>query len=128
MNVLITNGIKVSVVSQYQPSFSNPKESEYFFSYKIEIENQSEYTVQLISRYWCIEDSNTETREVKGLGVVGVQPILNPGQTYRYSSGCPLNTEIGRMFGTFYMIREIDGEGFEVNVPDFLMVTPSRLN
>ena len=128
MNTCITNGIKISVVSRYEPRHSNTKEGRHVFSYKIAIDNKSDYTVQLLSRHWFITDSNCNKREVKGDGVVGEQPVLHPGESHEYTSWCPFNSEIGIMRGYFTMQREIDGELLEVRVPDFTMVTTPRLS
>jgi len=128
MNALITNGIKVSVETRYAPSFSNPRAYKFFFAYNITIENKSDHTVQLLSRHWYIHDSNTDIREVQGDGVVGNQPVLAPNDIYSYSSGCPLDSDIGIMYGKFTMQRQMDDSLFEVDVPEFLMVLPYRLN
>lgn len=128
MTALITNGIKVSVETKYEPSFSRPMSNEFFFAYTITIENKSDYVVQLLSRHWLIHDSNGDLREVQGEGVVGNQPILQPNDIYSYSSGCPLNSDIGLMHGSYTMNRQIDDFRFDVEIPEFLMVLPYRLN
>lgn len=128
MNTCITNGIEISVVSRYEARHSNTKDERHVFSYKIEIVNKSDYTVQLLQRHWFITDSNCNKREVKGDGVVGEQPVLHPGESHEYTSWCPFNSEIGIMRGYFTMQREIDGDLIEVRVPDFTMCTTPRLN
>lgn len=128
MYTCITNGIKISVEARYEPQHSSITESRFVFSYKIEILNESEFTVQLLSRHWTIIDSNCNRRDVKGDGVVGEQPILRPGDAHRYTSWCPFNSEIGKMKGYFTMIREIDGELMDVTVPEFTMIAIQRLN
>lgn len=128
MATQITNGIKVSVETFYQPEYSKPKDGKFIFSYQITIENQSEYPVQLLRRHWQIFDSSGERREVEGEGVVGEQPIILPGGKHQYMSWCHLNTEIGRMRGTYLMERQLDNERFRVRIPDFQLFVPYRLN
>ncbi len=128
MYTCITNGIKISVATQYEARHSNTKENRHVFSYNIDIVNESDFTVQLIRRHWYITDSNCNRREVKGDGVVGEQPILRPGERHNYTSWCPFNSEIGIMKGFFTMLREINGEMIEVRVPDFTMCALPRLN
>ena len=128
MHTCITDGIKISVVTRYEPKHSNSQDNRHVFSYKIEIINNSDYTVQLLRRHWFITDSNCNRREVKGDGVVGEQPILQPGESHQYTSWCPFNSEIGIMRGYFTMQRDIDSELIEVRVPDFTMCAGPRLN
>lgn len=124
----ITKGVKVSVETEYQPSYSSPSQYHYVFTYRITIENQSEFTLQLMRRHWNIHDAGFNQREVEGDGVVGQQPVLEPGQTHQYVSGCNLKSGIGKMVGTYEMERIVDGSKFEVNIPEFIMVAPLRLN
>ena len=124
----ITKGVKVSVETEYQPSYSSPSQYHYVFTYRITIENQSEFTLQLMRRHWNIHDAGFNQREVEGDGVVGQQPVLEPGQTHQYVSGCNLKSGIGKMVGTFEMERIVDGSKFKVNIPEFIMVAPLRLN
>ena len=124
----ITKGVKVSVVTEYQPEYSSPSQHHYVFTYKVEIENQSEYTIQLLRRKWFIFDSNGSIKEVEGEGVVGQQPILEPEQTHEYISGCNLKTGIGKMNGTYVFERLVDGKLFEVAIPEFVMTVPFKLN
>jgi len=128
MNISTTNGIKISVIARYEPKHSSVLESRYVFSYRIKIINESDYTVQLLSRHWYIIDSNCNQREVKGEGVVGEQPILQPGASHEYTSWCPFNSEIGMMKGYFTMIRERDDKLIDVVVPNFTMCARQRLN
>lgn len=128
MPVCITNGIKISVRSRYEPKHSSISESRYVFSYKITIVNESDYTVQLLRRHWFICDSNTNKREVQGDGVIGEQPILSPGASHEYVSWCPFYSEIGMMKGFFTMQRDLDDQLMEIVVPDFTMVASPRLN
>jgi ApaG protein len=128
MTTEITEGVKVTVVTEFQPEYSSPAQAHYVFTYKISIENCSEYTVQLLRRHWYIYDANGSTREVEGEGVVGQQPVLEPGETHEYISGCNLKTGIGKMKGTYLMERVVDGKHFKVRIPEFTMVVPYRLN
>ena len=100
----------------------------FFFAYKIIIENNSEFTVKLLRRHWYIYDSNAVVREVEGEGVVGQQPVLEPGESHEYVSGCNLKTGIGKMRGTYTMERLVDGSLFTVNIPEFVLIVPYKLN
>ncbi len=124
----ITSGIKISVVTEYQASYSNPNNSHYVFTYQITIENNSNYTIQLLKRHWSILDSNGEARDIEGEGVVGEQPILEPNEKYSYVSGCNFRSPIGRMKGNYTMERLVDGSNFEVKIPNFVMTVPYLLN
>lgn len=124
----ITDGVKVMVSTEYQPDYSNPSQSHYVFTYRVVIENNSEFTVQLIRRHWLISDSFGEAREVEGEGVVGQQPILEPGESHEYVSGCNLKSGIGKMVGTYKMRRIVDNQEFPVNIPEFTMMVPWRSN
>lgn len=124
----VTDGVKVSVITEYMPEYSSPVQFHYVFSYRIRIENHSEYTVQLLRRHWLIYDAHSSVREVEGEGVVGQQPILESGDHYEYVSGCNLKSGIGKMIGTYTMERIFDGSHFEVHIPEFTMVVPYRLN
>jgi ApaG protein len=128
METAITNDIRVSVEVIYQPAYSKPLKNEYVFAYRINIENLGIYTVQLLRRHWYIWDSNGVQREVEGEGVVGDQPILEPGQNYQYVSGCPLVTDMGTMSGSYSMIRLGRDYEFEVAVPKFQMIAPFKNN
>jgi len=124
----ITEGVKVSVVTEYQPAHSSPMHAHYVFTYRITIENGSEHTVQLMHRYWTIYDANGLVREVSGEGVVGQQPVLEPGESHAYVSGCNLKTGMGKMKGVYIMERLFDGRQITVNIPEFMLITPYRLN
>ena len=124
----ISEGIKISVETYYQPDYSNPVNNEFMFAYKITIENNNAFPVKLLSRHWYIYDSNGSLREVEGEGVVGVQPQINPGQLYQYISGCNLRTEIGKMHGTYLMENITNKRNFTVVIPSFQMSTPFKLN
>lgn len=124
----ISEGVEISVETFYQADYSNPLNSEYMFAYRITIENHNNFTVKLMRRHWMIFDSNGEHREVEGEGVVGVQPILKPGEHYQYVSGCNLRTEMGKMHGTYQMENEHSKQLFSVNIPAFDMIVPAKLN
>jgi ApaG protein len=128
MKTKSTAGIKVSVATEYNAKQSYPFASHYFFVYQITIKNISDYTVKLKKRHWDIYDSNGVKSIVEGEGVVGEQPVLYPGESYQYVSGCHLTTGLGKMRGVYLMEREIDGELFRVKVPEFLMIVPYKLN
>lgn len=128
MVTAITDGVKVSVETIYQPEYSNPANEHFMFAYRIEISNLSDYPVQLMRRQWFIFDSNSSRREVEGEGVVGLQPIIQPGESHVYVSGCNLKTDIGSMQGTYLMTRLVDDAEFEVEIPEFQLIAPYRLN
>jgi len=124
----ISEGIEVNVDTFYQPDYSNPMSGEFMFAYRITIENRNSFPVKLHRRHWYIFDSNGQNREVEGEGVVGVQPVLNPGKKYQYVSGCNLRTEMGKMHGTYLMENITNQKTFEVNIPAFEMVVPFKNN
>jgi ApaG protein len=124
----ISECIEVNVETFYQPDYSNPMSGEFMFAYRITIENRNSFPVKLIRRHWYIFDSNGQTREVEGEGVVGVQPLLNPGEKYQYVSGCNLRSEMGKMHGTYLMEKVNTTKTFEVNIPAFEMVVPFKYN
>ncbi len=124
----ISEGVKISVETFYQQDYSNPLQSEFMFAYRITIENHNSFSVKLLSRHWYILDSNGEHREVEGEGVVGMQPVINPGDEYQYISGCNLHTEMGRMHGTYLMENLDTSQLFEVNIPAFEMIAPFKYN
>ncbi|WP_395807981.1 Co2+/Mg2+ efflux protein ApaG [Daejeonella sp.] len=124
----ITDGVKVSVDTIYQPEYSNPVNEHFMFAYRVKIENMGEYSVQLMNRHWTIFDSNGTKREVEGEGVVGQQPVIEPGNNHEYVSGCNLKTDIGSMKGSYEMKRIVDGQTFRVNIPEFYLITPFKLN
>lgn len=128
MTSLISSGIRVSVETYYQPDYSNPLHSEFMFAYRIRIENHNVFPVKLHRRHWHIFDSNGSSREVEGEGVVGVQPVLQPGESYQYVSGCNLRSEIGRMYGTYQMENLNSKDFFDVRIPSFDMFVPFKAN
>jgi ApaG protein len=124
----VTQGIQISVSSAYQSHHSVAAQRHYLFSYRISIENKSGYTIKLIARHWEIFDSSNEFTQVKGEGVVGEQPVLEPGQKFEYESACSLTSDIGKMRGTYEMERQMDKSRFIVHIPEFELITPERLN
>lgn len=123
-----TKGVKVTVETEYMPEYSSPGQQHFVFTYRITIENISDHTVQLMSRHWEIRDAAHGRREVEGEGVVGKQPILEPGQAHQYVSGCNLKSGMGMMAGFYTMERIMDGKIFNVDIPPFTMVVPFKLN
>lgn len=124
----ISQGVKISVETFYQPEYSNPAASEFMFAYRISIENNNSFPVQLMSRHWFIFDSNGTSREVEGDGVIGVQPVINPGDSYQYISGCNLRSEAGRMHGTYLFSNLHQKKTFTAAIPSFEMFAPFKLN
>lgn len=119
--------IEVSPMPQFIPEQSDPKNDRYIFAYTITIRNIGEVPAQLVSRHWIITDGNNEIQEVRGLGVVGKQPLLQPGESFQYTSGSSLTTPIGTMKGTYQMVAE-DGTHFEAEIPEFVLATPRALH
>ena len=128
MTSQISEGIKISVETFYQPEYSNPANSEFMFAYRVTIENSNSFTVKLLRRHWYIYEATGSLREVEGEGVIGVQPQINPGQSYQYMSGCNLRTEMGKMNGTYLMLNIFNKKEFEVTIPSFEMTVPFKLN
>jgi len=123
----VTQGVRVRVQSQYDPSRSRPHQNQWFFLYTVQISNESSATVQLLSRHWIITDATGHVEEVRGPGVVGEQPVLRPGQSFEYTSGCPLTTPFGSMHGTYQMVRE-NGSEFDATIAAFALALPFSLN
>lgn len=123
----ITRGIRVQVTSHYVPDESSPETSHYLFTYQVTVINHSEQAVQLVSRHWVITNADGKKEEVRGLGVVGQQPLIRPGESYRYSSFCPLNTPVGSMHGTYQMVLN-NGEEFDAVIAPFTLAVPGILN
>ena len=116
----VTEDIRVEVMSSYSPENSRPLEGEWVFQYTVRITNQSKDTVQLVSRHWVITDAADRVEEVRGPGVVGEQPTLKPGESFKYSSWCPLKTPMGLMYGTYEMQRE-NGSRFDIEIAPFAL-------
>jgi ApaG protein len=122
-----TSGIAVHVESNYIPEQSSPTAHHYVFSYRIRIENSGDAPAQLRSRHWIITDGSGKVEEVRGPGVVGKQPLLQPGEAFEYTSGCVLETPRGEMRGAYQMYRP-DGTVFEAAIAPFTLELPLRLN
>lgn len=119
--------IEVESVPQFIPDQSNPDEGRFVFAYTITIRNTGKLPAQLISRHWIITDANNAVQEVRGLGVVGHQPLLQPGERFEYTSGCSLTTPVGTMKGTYQMVGE-DGTRFDATIPEFVLAVPRVLH
>ena len=128
METLITSGVEVQVETIFQPEHSNILKSEFFFAYHITLFNHNNFTIQLLKRKWKISDSNFDVRWVEGEGVVGRQPVLYPGDSFQYVSGCNLNTAIGKMEGIYVFENKQEQKEFEVTIPQFTLVAPVILN
>ena len=120
----VTGGITVRVSVNYLAEQSEPRHGRWFWSYHIRIENDGDATVQLLTRHWIITDGRGEVAEVMGDGVVGDQPMIDPGESYDYVSGCPLQTPTGSMEGSYGMV-DADGEPFDVAIPVFPLHAPA---
>lgn len=118
----VTKGIRVHVTSHYSAEHSQPQ-NLWFFLYTVKISNESADTVQLISRHWIITNAENQVEEVQGPGVIGKQPVLAPGESFEYTSGCPLTTPFGMMKGTYQMVTA-DGDNFEIEVASFALTEP----
>ncbi len=121
------NPIQIDVTTTYIPNQSDPAENQYVFAYTIHIRNTGEQPAQLIGRHWIITNANGETQEVRGDGVVGEQPYLRPGESFRYTSGTALTTPVGSMQGSYRMRRD-DGQLFEAPIAPFSLAVPNSLN
>jgi ApaG protein len=119
--------IDVKALATYLADQSDEDASRYVFAYTITITNKGSVSAQLISRHWVITDSDNETQEVRGLGVIGEQPKLKPGESYEYSSGSALGTPVGTMRGTYQMVAE-DGTKFDAPIPEFTLSIPRVLH
>ena len=127
MSDATTRDIRIEVQSFYDEERSSPAESYYFFAYRVRISNLGTVTAQLVSREWFITDANGETQRVQGPGVVGEQPVLAPGDSFEYTSFCPLTTPVGAMRGTYRMVLE-SGESFEAEIAPFGLAVPHAVN
>lgn len=127
MSEQTTRGIHVKVESFHIPERSRPDQDYYFFAYQVTISNLSSRTAQLVSRKWVIMDSEGHVETVEGLGVVGEQPVLKPGDSFQYTSFCPLQTPVGSMHGEYRMVSE-DEEQFEAEIAPFSLAVPTAVN
>ena len=123
-----TDGITVSVQSEYQPAYSSPSQYHYVFTYKITIQNNGNNTIQVKTRFWNIRDIGYANRNISGDSVAGQQPVIEPGKTHEYVSGCTLKSGIGKMWGYYEVEKVMDGKKFRVNIPEFEMIVPFKLN
>jgi len=123
----VTRGVRVQVQAEFSPAHSQPHQNRWFFLYTITISNESDVTVQLLTRHWIITDASAEVQEVRGPGVVGKQPVLEPGRSFEYTSGCPLATPYGSMRGTYQMVTA-DGEQFDAQVAEFPLRAPYTIH
>lgn len=124
MSVAVTEGVVIEVASAYVADRSSPELDEYFFAYTVRISNTGSTTVQLVNRHWVITDGNGRIEEVRGAGVVGEQPVLHPGESFQYTSACPLSTPFGSMRGEYEMVRQ-DGSHFEASIAPFELAMPT---
>lgn len=127
MSEAVTRGVRVRVRAVYVPERSAPDDSFWFFAYRVEITNLGDVPVKLLSRHWIITDGTGRVEEVKGPGVVGEQPLLTRGQSFGYTSACPLRTPVGSMHGTYQMITA-EGDRFDARVAPFTLAEPNALN
>jgi ApaG protein len=126
-NAATTDGVTVRVSVSYLPEQSEPERGRWFWAYHIRLENEGDESVQLLTRHWVITDGRGARHSVEGEGVVGEQPVIEPGASFDYVSGCPLATSSGAMQGTYRMVRE-DGAIFEVAIPRFSLFAPAVLH
>lgn len=122
-----TREFKIAVKVEYVSTESRPEQGYHFFAYKISITNSGSSPAQLMSRHWIITDEKGHKEEVRGPGVVGVQPRIQPGQTFEYESACPLNAATGSMRGQYHFVAE-SGESFSVEIPEFYLIAPMALH
>lgn len=123
MYTAVTRDIQITVMPQFVAERSEPDEDQFFWAYTIEITNLGRERVQLMARHWVITDANGVVEEVQGPGVVGEQPVIQPGESFRYTSGCPLTTPSGIMVGTYRMV-DAAGRPFDVDIPAFSLDSP----
>ncbi|NYT82664.1 Co2+/Mg2+ efflux protein ApaG [Alcaligenaceae bacterium] len=119
--------ISVTVTPQYLPDQSDPPRQQYVFAYTVRITNNGKQAAQVVSRHWVITDGSQKTQEVRGLGVVGQQPLLGPGESFEYTSGCPLPTPVGTMRGSYHCVGE-NGIPFDVPIQEFVLAVPRTLH
>ncbi len=127
VSVATTRGIRVDVVSTYLPERSSPRQRQFLFAYHVTIANEGEEVAQLVSRRWVITDANGAVQTVEDEGVVGKQPVIEPGKRFEYTSFCPLPTPFGTMHGHYVMVRP-DGETFEAEIAPFMLAVPNAVN
>ncbi len=123
----MTEGIRVSVQSAYVEERSHPALNRHFFVYTVTIENDAHHAVKLLRRHWVVQNGHGQVEEVRGPGVVGVQPRIGPGERFEYTSACPLDTPVGSMHGSYRMVRD-DGTEFDAQIESFTLIAPNSLN
>jgi ApaG protein len=123
----VTSGIRVRVQAEYSPEHSDPRQNHWFFFYTVRISNEGDEPVQLVSRHWVITDASGHIEEVRGLGVVGQQPLLSPGDSFEYTSACPLKTSFGVMEGSYQMVAT-SGRSFDARIAPFSLSEPSTIH
>jgi len=123
----VTRGIEIMVRARYVPERSEPEHEQWFFAYTVRIHNAGTETAQLVSRHWIITDANGRTEEVRGPGVVGEQPTLEPGASFEYTSACPLGTPFGSMHGSYRMVVR-GGEDFDAEIAPFALASPNAVH
>lgn len=128
MTTAISQGVKISIETVYQDKYSDASENNFMFAYSITIQNLTDQPLQLLRRKWFIFDSSGETRTVEGEGVVGLQPIIVSNESYNYVSGCSLTSEVGSMRGFYIMKNILTDAELEVEIPEFELITPYKLN
>ena len=122
-----TRGVRVRVQSVFVAERSSPEDGHWFFAYQVNVSNEGSETVQLISRHWIITDGNGQEQEVRGAGVVGEQPVLSPGESFEYTSACPLTTPVGSMHGTYQLVTD-GGERFDAVIAPFGLGEPGAVH
>lgn len=123
----VTRGVRVEVTTEYDPTRSMPQQNRWFYLYTVEISNEGPEAVQLVSRHWIITDATGHVEEVKGPGVVGETPVLEEGESFEYTSGCPLSTPYGSMHGTYQMVTQ-GGDRFDAQIAEFVLGEPRSLH
>jgi ApaG protein len=124
---IVTRGVRVRVQARFSSGHSDPKKREWFFLYTIQIKNEATETVQLVNRHWVITDAHGHIEEVRGAGVVGKQPVLRSGESFEYTSGCPLKTPFGSMSGSYEMVTDA-GERFDASIAPFALREDEAFN
>ena len=124
---MLTNGVRIRVNPEFLSEQSDPESGLWLHAYHVTIGNEGKTSVQLVSRHWIITNARGEVEHVRGPGVVGHQPVLQPGETFQYTSGCPMNTPVGTMHGTYQMVRD-DGFQFDAEIAPFTLSEPYALN
>lgn len=124
----LTKDVEVIVKPRFEESLSEPRNNKYLFSYQVLIENNGLSAIQLLSRQWFIFDSSGQYKEVQGEGVVGEQPIIEAGSSHHYQSFCQLTTDMGMMWGSFWVKSSVTDHPIEIKIPEFHLIMPCRLN